>query len=77
MQLTPAQRHRARVLAAKAQAESPFGIEVQGSEYELMMAKLATDKRTLKNLESVQLSGAPSSTSPAAWCQMTPTRPST
>ena len=32
MQLTPAQRHRARVLAAKAQAESPFGIEVQGSE---------------------------------------------
>lgn len=55
MQLTPAQRHRARVLAAKAQAESPFGIEVQGSEYELMMAKLATDKRTLKNLESVQL----------------------
>jgi len=55
MQLTPAQRHRARVLAAKAQAESPFGIEVQGSEYELMMAKLATDKRTLKNMESVQL----------------------
>ena len=55
MQLTPAQRHRARVLAAKAQAQSPFGIEVQGSEYELMMAKLATDKRTLKNLESVQL----------------------
>jgi len=55
MQLTPAQRHRARVLAAKAQAESPFGIEVQGSEYELTMAKLATDKRTLKNMESVQL----------------------
>lgn len=55
MELTPAQRHRARVLAAKAQAQSPFGIEVQGSEYELMMAKLATDKRTLKNLESVQL----------------------
>jgi hypothetical protein len=55
MQLTPAQRHRARVLAAKAQAESPFGIEVQGSEYELMMAKLAADKRTLKNMESVQL----------------------
>lgn len=55
MELTPAQRHRARVLAAKAQAKSPFGIEVQGSEYELMMAKLATDKRTLKGLESVQL----------------------
>lgn len=55
MQLTPAQRHRARVLAEKAQAQSPFGIEVQGSEYQLMMAKLATDKRTLKNMESVQL----------------------
>ncbi len=55
MQLTPAQRHRARVLAEKAQAQSPFGIEVQGSEYQLMLAKLATDKRTLKNMESVQL----------------------
>jgi len=55
MELTPAQRHRARVLAAKAQEESPFGIEVQGNEYELMLAKLATDKRTLKSIESVQL----------------------
>lgn len=55
MQLTPIQRHRARVLAEKAQAQSPFGIEVQGSEYQLMMAKLATDKRTLKSMESVQL----------------------
>lgn len=55
MELTPAQRHRARVLAAQAQAQSPFGIEVQGSEYELMLAKLATDKRTLKGIESIQL----------------------
>ncbi|MDR2325122.1 MAG: small terminase subunit [Acidovorax sp.] len=55
MALTPAQRHRARVMAEKAQAASPFGIELQGSEYELMLAKLATDKRTLKKLESVQL----------------------
>ncbi|WP_272971652.1 phage terminase small subunit [Comamonas terrigena] len=55
MALTPAQRHRARVLAEKAQAESPFGIELKGSAYELMLAKLAGDKRTLKNLESVQL----------------------
>lgn len=55
MELTPAQRHRARVLAAKAQAQSPYGIEVQGSEYELMLAKLATDKRTLKAIESIQL----------------------
>lgn len=55
MELTPAQRHRARVLAAQAQAQSPYGIEVQGSEYELMLAKLATDKRTLKGIESIQL----------------------
>ncbi|WP_218240426.1 phage terminase small subunit [Comamonas fluminis] len=55
MELTPAQRHRARVLAAQAQAQSPFGIEVQGSEYELMLAKLAADKRTLKGIESIQL----------------------
>lgn len=55
MELTPAQRHRARVLAAQAQAQSPFGIEVQGSEYELMLVKLATDKRTLKAIESIQL----------------------
>lgn len=55
MALTPAQRHRARVMAEKAQAASPFGIELQGSEYEIVLAKLATDKRTLKKLESVQL----------------------
>lgn len=55
MALTPAQRHRARVLAAQAQAASPFGIELQGSEYELMLAKLAGDRRTLKGLQSVQL----------------------
>ena len=55
MELTPAQRHRARVLAAQAQSQSPFGIEVQGSEYELMLAKLAADKRTLKGIESIQL----------------------
>lgn len=54
MALTPAQRHRARVLAEKAQAASPFGIELQGSDYQLMLAKLATDKRTLKSLQSVQ-----------------------
>ncbi|WP_208458681.1 phage terminase small subunit [Comamonas antarctica] len=55
MALTPAQRHRARVMAEKAQAASPFGIELQGSDYQLMLAKLATDKRTLKALQSVQL----------------------
>ncbi len=55
MALTPAQRHRARVLAEKAQAASPFGIELQGNDYQLMLAKLATDKRTLKTIESIQL----------------------
>lgn len=55
MALTPAQRHRARVLAEKAQAASPFGTELKGSAYELMLAKLATDKRALKSMQSVQL----------------------
>lgn len=55
MALTPAQRHRARVLAEKTHAASPYGIEVQGSAYELMLVKLATDKRTLKSMESVKL----------------------
>lgn len=54
MAITPAQRHRARVLASQAQAASPYG-ETQGSAYELMLAKLATDKRTLKNMQSVHL----------------------
>lgn len=56
--MTPAQRHRARVLAAQAAeasaAESPHG-EMQGGAYELMQAQLHEHLRTLKNIQSVQL----------------------
>lgn len=55
MPLSPAQRHRARVLAELAVAASPFGEETQGSDYQLQLAKLAADKRTLKQIESIQL----------------------
>lgn len=56
--MTPAQRHRARVMAAQAAmaaaAESPHG-EMQGGVYELMQAQLHEHLRTLKNIQSVQL----------------------
>lgn len=56
--MTPAQRHRARVMAAQAAmaaaAESPHG-EMQGGTYELMQAQLHEHLRTLKNIQSVQL----------------------
>ena len=55
MPLSPFQRHRARVLAEQAAQASPFGEETQGSEYQLYMAKLAADKRTLKQIESILL----------------------
>lgn len=55
MPLSPFQRHRARVLAEQAAQASPFGEETQGSEYQLYMAKLAGDKRTLKQIESILL----------------------
>lgn len=58
MPMTPAQRHRARVMAAQAAmaaaAESPHG-EMQGGVYELMQAQLHEHLRTLKNIQSVQL----------------------
>lgn len=58
MPMTPAQRHRARVMAAQAAmaaaAESPHG-EMQGGAYELMQAQLHEHLRTLKNIQSVQL----------------------
>ncbi|MEJ2803147.1 phage terminase small subunit [Comamonadaceae bacterium PP-2] len=53
--LSPFQRHRARMLAEQAASASPFGKEVHGSDYQLMQAKLAGDKRTLKQMHSVEL----------------------
>jgi len=52
--LSPAQRHAARVLAAKAAAQSKHGEQVQGSAYELMLAKLINDKQRLKAIKSIQ-----------------------
>ncbi|MGE8376686.1 MAG: phage terminase small subunit, partial [Diaphorobacter nitroreducens] len=56
MAQTPAQRHRARVLAeehaAKAAAIDPHG-PMQGSEHQLMLATLFAHKTTLKNIKAV------------------------
>lgn len=54
-QLTPAQRHRARVLAEQAHAATPYGQELASSAHQLMLVKLAADKRALKAIQSVQL----------------------
>lgn len=58
MSMTPAQRHRARVLAAQAAEaaamHNPHG-EMQGGPYELMQAQLHEHLRTLKGIQSVQL----------------------
>lgn len=57
MAQTPAQRHRARVLAeehaAKAAAIDPHG-PMQGSEHQLMLATLYAHKATLKNIKAVE-----------------------
>lgn len=57
MAQTPAQRHRARVLAeehaAKAAAIDPHG-PMQGSEHQLMLATLFAHKITLKNIKAVE-----------------------
>ncbi|MFZ6875360.1 phage terminase small subunit [Undibacterium sp. Di27W] len=52
--LSPALRHAARVLAAKAAAQSKHGEHVQGNAYELMLAKLINDKQRLKAIKSIQ-----------------------
>lgn len=53
---TPAQRHRERILAqatAAAAADAGAG-EASGSAYELMLAKLAEDKRALSAIKSIE-----------------------
>lgn len=54
--LSPAQRHRARVLQEKAQqqaaAADPHG-ELTGDAYHLMLVKLAADRRRLKEIQSI------------------------
>ncbi|WP_442783303.1 phage terminase small subunit [Collimonas fungivorans] len=51
--LSPAQRHKARILAERAAAEAQPGGVTHGSAYELMLYKLANDRRTLSNIQSV------------------------
>lgn len=50
--LSPAQRHRARVLQEQAQAASPYGVELQGDAYGLMRVKLSQDKNRLSQIQS-------------------------
>lgn len=52
--LSPARRHQMRVKAEQAASSTPFGAEVRGSAYELMLRALAEHKRTLKGLQSVE-----------------------
>jgi tetratricopeptide (TPR) repeat protein len=53
---SPAMRHRERVLAAQASslAASTGTRQLTGSAYDLMLAKLAEDKRVLKSIQSLQ-----------------------
>lgn len=57
MPMTPAQRHRARTLAAQAAeqaaAADPFG-PMHGAEHELMLAQLHAHLRSLKAIQSVE-----------------------
>ncbi|XXQ53588.1 phage terminase small subunit [Xenophilus aerolatus] len=50
--LSPAQRHRARVLQEQVQAASPYGVELAGDAYDLMRIKLSQDKNRLSAIQS-------------------------
>lgn len=52
--ISPAQRHFARVTAGQAAQASKPGTTTRGSAYELMLYKLADDRRRLKQIQSVQ-----------------------
>lgn len=51
--MTPAQRRVARVRASQAAAKASPGQPLVGSAYELMLAKLAADKRRLNDVQSI------------------------
>lgn len=52
---SPAQRHFARVTSARAAATGEPGQSLAGANpYELMLAKLATDRRRLKEVQSIE-----------------------
>ena len=50
---SPAQRHFQRVSASLASASAGEGETMVGSAYELMLAKLAIDRRRLKDIKSI------------------------
>lgn len=52
--MTLARRHFQRVTAAAAHAAAEEGVEISASAYELMLAKLYEDKRTLKAVQSIE-----------------------
>ncbi|CAN7193531.1 phage terminase small subunit [Trinickia sp. LjRoot230] len=51
---SPARRHFQRVSASLAAASAAPGETLAGSAYELMLAKLATDRRRLKSIMSIE-----------------------
>ncbi len=51
---SPAQRHFQRVSAQLAAASAGQGETLTGSAYELMLVKLATDRRRLKSIASIE-----------------------
>jgi hypothetical protein len=52
-ELSPAQRHKARVLAERAAADAQPGGMTGGTAYEMMLYKLANDCRSLGSIQSV------------------------
>ncbi|NLY33945.1 MAG: terminase [Alcaligenaceae bacterium] len=55
MRTTPAQRHFLKMSAALESADAEAGSSLAGSsKYELMLAKLDTDKRRLKEIQSIE-----------------------
>ncbi len=54
MATTPAQRHRARVLAARGAAATEHGAVITDSGYDLLRLQLAEDRRRLKDIQSIE-----------------------
>lgn len=52
--MTLARRHFQRVTAAKASASAAEGQPIDANAYELMLAKLAEDRRRLKEVQSIE-----------------------
>ncbi|NLC24641.1 MAG: integrase [Oxalobacter sp.] len=52
--MTPAQRHREKILAQQSEKKNASGNPEKGSAYEMMLVKLHADKRRLKDIQSIQ-----------------------